>query len=427
MARLLDEPESTVNSLAGGTLTLPICYGTFSFAYQKRQWDGQVSYCPECRKFGYHASFHDVWWLAQCPIHRVDLVHCNINQPYGVPVFDAYGKELWNIFDRGTEKWLSICDSSRVASLLASSMFREFHDWLQSVHLYANRCMAMNVISIYGEGYTDRDLGALLGRLEWSHPLPNRLSKIFKEQPLRQEPAITECGVKAARHLKDILNIIDYDSLSNFFRKTFILNKETPPARQLVVDAVKKLVKHETPRKTSWGWLRNVGWIQIDPNGWPYWQIVKSNKYLIRRLREKWIDFFEEDSSNTKIQNEWYEYHEWANILHKKGIVEPLRKHLLDDATIYMSNRIQPLVKFSIGSDVRELLELLLYYEASADVEDTYLWLESIREGRAPYNFPLMTASNGNLFLEDQKAYFMVWPRVRRCPAGYDVREIQSR
>jgi hypothetical protein len=413
IARLLDETELIVKTLSVGKLVLPACYGTFSFENQKVLHFEEVSYCPECIQQGYHASFHEVSWLRQCPIHRADLIHRCVSHVGGAR-FDAYVKELLKIFSSVTENWLNIDEQSGVKSFISSLTFREFFDWIKSVCLFTESSKVKNVVSIYGRGYTDQDIGILLGRLEWNCPLPIRLSEIFQKQPYRQEPIISECSVKAVRHLKNLLATINYTRLLEFFRRTAILNNDAISARKLIINAIAKLRKSEKYGKSNWGWKRYIGWVSVDPDDWPYWQTIKDSEYLFFQLQQKWLDFIDEDASPHRIDDAWYGYREYAREFHEKGIVTSLHDHLLDRSNFDVFSRIQPLVNFSIEPGVRKLLEQLLFYEATIDVETICHWLKSIRRGRSPYEFSVETLSYGNLFLEEEKAYFITWPRKRQ-------------
>lgn len=411
VASLLNEPESTVSSLAEGVCALPVCYGTFSGDYNERRPYSTLAYCPACRRLGYHASFHEISCLRQCLIHHVDLVYRLSGQ--GDP-FEAYCKELWRVFDGGSGRWLTVFESSEIKKSVGSSLHSEFLKWLRSVGSSTERLRAMNVVSLYGDGYRKQDLGVLFGRLQWHAPLPNGMKELLQVPPYSQTPSILPVGVKAVRKFIDLLasTVLEREEFVDFYRMTTILNKEKTKARQVVVDTVRKLKKRQMRWMDSWGWHRRIGWVSVDPEGWPYWQVIKAKDYLIQQLQSKWMHFDDDELSHRARTQKWMYYVTWARIFQSKGIVKPNHKLLLDLDDYRVGVKSQPLVNFTSDPEVLELLETLLLYEARADVEDTYYLIDSVRHNVAPNEALSSAASNGNLFLDKDNAYFLIWPRA---------------
>jgi hypothetical protein len=409
IAGLLDEPEATVRSFWRENLQLPPCYGTFSFGPQKVDHYHKVSYCPECRRIGYHALFHEFGWLKQCPIHCVDLVRVDLGADFSRAYFDAYVWRIWNIFDGDTGKSLSAFDTPKVREALARPTLKAFLDWLHSVQTLSEAACRHNVVS-FGRAYRYQDTGVLVGRLEWTHPLPTELKGIFCIPPQQQEPMISDCNIDAARALEDLLGCISYRDLSWFYRMTAILARQMPFARRVVIETVRTIASQERGTKWQWGWLRNVGWVSVDPSGWPYWQVMTPRDVVVRRLREKWIDFSLKDSSPQQSRMDWLNYVAFAIDLSKRGIVTGVGSHAAQDGGIRPTTRMQPFVAMAIDSNVRELLDLLQYQEALADLDYARQWLQSVRRGEAPLELPRTAVSHGNLFLEDDRAYLMIWP-----------------
>ncbi len=411
LARLLDEKESVVDKLSPNKLQLPGCYGTFSFINNIDDSYNKVSYCPECLGIGYHASFHEYPWLKKCPIHQTNLIQKIVPYAGGNSKFDRYIHIIEELLDHGTSSWFSIKTNSDATTQLNGANFKKFVGWVRSVQRFNGVTSASNLVSLRGGDYSLVDIDILLGRIGWAVPLPKCVRGLFNVTTKPLEPVIVDYPTEIVNQLASLLSKLNYSNFSWFYKKTIALSNENTKYRELVLTAVKKIEIQGEEHPSDWGWSKEGGWGRVDPDGWPYWNLITPTGLAARELRREWTDFPLKDDSYRQLETWWFRYVFLASILHELGYVSPLHVSKgSHDQQIYIDHYFEPKVRLALDPELKRLIEDLLYEEALVHIDEIQSWLKAIANGEKPYKINRKFPSIGNLFLEPGRAYLFIWP-----------------
>lgn len=134
-AAVFDSTQLLINQFI-----LPINQGSFSHWYIR----GQLSYCQECLKSGYHSIFHQFVFIDTCPIHEISLqylcpecrrhtryelshdtrikpFHCECGAPLSGEIVSTNCFNLWSdadteILDQNLSTWIGL-DQSKLEQL----------------------------------------------------------------------------------------------------------------------------------------------------------------------------------------------------------------------------------------------------------------------------------------------------------------------
>lgn len=411
LARLLDEKEAVVDKLNPNKLQLPGCYGTFALSDDVSPSFRKISYCPECISIGYHASFHEYPWFKKCPIHQTNLIREIVPFRFSGTDFDQYAQRIQELLDHGAISWLSLDTNSVVATQLDCVSFRQFVSWIKAAQRIDENMRASNIVALQGGNYSLDDIEILLGRIGWAIPPPRGVCELFHVTPKLREPVIVDYPIDVVNRLASLLTIIDYPDFSWFYRMTLALGDEKPKYLELVLKAVETIEIQGKAHSSDWGWSKESGWVRVDPDGWPYWNIITPSGLAVSQLRSTWTDFSLEDDSHHQRKNKWFRYFDYAKGLHKHGYVAPSHSSLNSpDQQIYLTPFYKPIARLVLDPDLKGLIEDLLYEEALAHIDDIQSWLNAIFNGAVPYKTKITMPSRGNLFLESERAYLFTWP-----------------
>ncbi|OIQ74575.1 hypothetical protein GALL_437720 [mine drainage metagenome] len=411
VARLLDEKESVVEKLDPDKLQLPGCYGAFNSLSSINQSLEQVTYCPECIKNGYHASFHEYPWLKMCPIHWTNLLKERVGSFGGGSKFDKYVSTLDHLFDHVSMTWLEIDTYSVVTAEIKTDAFRRFIRWIKAVQRIHGVMKARNLITLWGSNYSLDNIDVLLGRVAWATPFPKRFHELFHMKVKRLLPKITEYPIDVTNRLTSLITKIGYADLVWFYKKTVALADEQTKYRELVLKAVDDLKNQDMVHHSEWGWSKGMGWQHVDPDGWPYWGFMTPFHLAVIELKYEWTDFLRDDDQVWQRSSDWFIYCNLAQRLYESRVVSSADGGQWPFNPSFLTVPFfSPFIKLEIDHDLKSLIEDLLYEEASAHIDEIRSWLKAITKGAAPYETPTEKPSKGNLFNEPGRAYLMTWP-----------------
>jgi hypothetical protein len=417
LALLLDENESVVAKLGADKMSLSGCYGTFSYSnYLDDSYD-RVSYCPECARIGYHASFHEFAWLGKCPIHRNNLIVERVNYSCRGSKFDNYVKWIEHLLSNsGSEAWLSNTANIFVERKINEAKFRQFESWIRAVRRLSDFLGKSNLISLWGSDYSMNDLDVLLGRIGWSVSIPSCINDLFIVQAKCLEPMIIEYSLVTVNKLATVLSKVEYKKLAWFYKMTIALANDKPNYVELVMKAVENM-KSEGD-KTGYPFGLDLVWARENYNGWirvcrsrkSYFTLKSPYQVAAIELQREWAFLSHDEGSYMDRNIAWREYNDCANIFYQHGFVSPMvREQIMSNGKIFGRSFLKPMVRFNFDADLKELLEDLLYEEAQAHIGEVRAWLKSVLRGAVPFSRRAMP-SMGNLFIESGRAYLCTWP-----------------
>jgi hypothetical protein len=172
VARLLDEPLAIVRTLATGAWRLPACFGTFRLEHRAPPFE-RVRYCPECLGHGFHAGFHEPWWIQKCLLHAEPLNTRWVLDHAAGSAWDSYVETIRTLLLRESAAGaLSLRHRPKVLKELGTGRFRSFRRWLRDAQTLSEQLAQSNVIAARGGDYGPWDVHLLLSRLFAHVPWP---------------------------------------------------------------------------------------------------------------------------------------------------------------------------------------------------------------------------------------------------------------
>lgn len=407
-ALLLDEDISIVGTSFLAWLDLPGYYGTFLF--DDCASADLIRYCPECVKNGYHSVFHQMCWLEKCPIHGMQL-HAKY-VPFSKPnsYHDRFVMAVEQLLDDGCGEWPSIQKLSTFIENIDDTFCRQLATWIRTVHLKSSVLSKSNLISLDGANYSLNHLDLLLGRIAYNIPIPGCVTELTGTTVTLQVPTIVQYPTESVSKLAALLQHVKYDEIKWLYRMTTVLKGELPRYRRMVSKVIEELRCKDIENPCSWGRRIYGDWVAVDPDSWPQWQLQSQFQYALSELEDHWMEFITERDSSQARTGKWFCYRYLAAdfVKHGYAILEDRVPSDSDDSKPWIPDFVH-LVHFNFDSDLKELIEDLLYEEALSEINELLIWLKSIPKGTKP-GARMKLPSRGNLFLEDDRAYLCTWP-----------------
>lgn len=407
LSTLLDERRSIVSKLDFRRLSLDGCYGTFYFP-EARPHTQRVMYCPECIKSGYHALFHQLYWLKKCPIHLVKLLSEAIEFPGVGSHFDRYCKKVEQILERENPNWLSINGYEPIEDWLYGKNFREFACWIRAQQRLARTMHSKVILSLKGTAYFDAE--SLLSRTGNHVRLPKRLEEVLGFKPSILRPIIKHYPIEPARLLAKALSNCKFNDLILFYRTTIAIKGQQLKCSSMVKELIFQLQIKDTQFKSHWRWSDNFGWGKVTSDSWIYWDLLSPCQLAIRGVSQNWeaLDF-EAGTFNERYAS-WQYYIIIASILYKHGLVTPIDESCISPSGEFFLNPLfKPIIDQFLDADVIEIIEDILFEEAVAYCVNIRTWMTTLTEDDKPPDLP-KPVSKGNLMIDGNEAYLLMWP-----------------
>ncbi|MFZ2266986.1 MAG: hypothetical protein WAV95_05340 [Azonexus sp.] len=401
LADLLDEPLSIVKTVSIDRFDLPVCFGEFDFVAERKHC---ISYCPECILSGYHGAFHEAAWLYRCPIHGEPVKRVSVDSGHG-----AYVKKLTELLRGACARWPDVWGAefeSRDVHKLNQLM-----RWLDAVHDQVTQLRIQNVDSTGDALYSFNNIDTLLGRLDVIEPIPPELIDIIVAPPIRQQQIRVEVKFEAASRIKSISKRFPLAHLLRFYNKYAIVIGRHLSSRLMAIREIERLQKEHAVCCCHWSWDRYVGWEKICPGEKSTTELLCPYKYVIKELKNHWIDFVSSDATPQEVSK--FE----ANFLYACGEVLDNNLGCIPDPPFEVPDirglsRYILLPKLTLEKDVEFVLESLLVGQATAHFEQLTTWLSSITNERITHI--ATTLGNTNLFLSDNAAWVSTWNSLER-------------
>jgi hypothetical protein len=406
IAHFLDEPIAVVSTVF--TVTAPLI--PYKLDYDgKKVKDATIHYCVACLKEGFHASFHEDYWLKKCLIHNIPLTFGGFAKS-GCGTFEGRVSRLKELHAAANPRW-PVTQVKRAINPGNFSVVVKYLQWRKEAeHIF---CGLMEEALEYSSDnhradhdqrmYRYRDLDLLLGRLAWSVPMPDKITDFLVVTPsTSQQPQIQNYGEEAADELSRLLKI---DSLSTFlwvYRLANLIKDDFRPYQQIVKTAITELSKHQC--HCEWGLLHGY-WTRFLPGVMSDYPAECPYEVAAEKLRTCWLELF---PGFARDLSEWSSY--WRTVeKYRIGGVVSVTGCKVDERRLLI-----PWLEFQVTDQVVCLLENILERLAQIQVEELAHWLETI-DGRdrmpEPDSFP------PNLYIDHNKKgelLLVSWPTGER-------------
>ncbi len=406
LTRLLDENISIVRTLYRYQLDLVTCYGSTGqnvyldwLINHEKNWY-HLTYCPDCIRMGYHASFHEYAWLAKCPIHHCELVTDESFNSRNLDNFYEGVKRLISIMEAFCPRWLEIGAHHAVHQSLKSARFIEFRRWVKSAQKTGMDFNASHVFSLRGNDYSTNTLKLFWGRLSWKLPIPRNIALIVANPIHATHPTIKSLPKAPVSQLREVVSSIPFETLSRFYRMNTMFENNMP-AYRIAAMTMLKLIKarHDTSHcRCSWGRAHDGHWWRRDPDRGPNFSITCPVEIVMEEIQVGWIDF-RTDFSARLSRDIWQEYYSYCQHLIQLGYGRRIEGKY---------DYLHPLVQLTFTPELIELIEELLFYEFRDHLHDLDGWLKQIDAGTEPFLIPGALVRS-NVFLNQEEAYLLHW------------------
>ena len=406
---LLDEEQSIIAKQPKSYLNLSGCFGTFGLTGTYVDSDHLVSFCPDCIKMGYHASFHEFSWLKLCPIHKVKLITEDVHRFQLGSHSDHYVKKVGQLLEEGLADCLSKFPTTEVFNKINSSSMNQFVTWIEAVKNHSVKLYSYKVVSLTGSHYQMCDLDVLLGRIDWAIGIPKRIQGLLTISAKKIEPTIVEYPIEVVKKLVSLTSTTRYEFLLKFYKINVILNNETPKYLMLIKKFIVELRIKNGTCSSRWGWEKSgwsYGWSRVHPENWGYCDLLSPYEYAINMLQEDWTDLNIEFGTNKKVSDAWDYYGRLGEMFQKLGYAFPEQNKKINYKG--RPGYYNQIYTINYDQDLKILIENLLYEEAVSIIDQIWSLIEELSSDGLTELREL--PSRGNLFLEPTRAYLCTWP-----------------
>jgi len=404
LANVLDERKETLHTLNRHSLDLIVCFdGSIQNTYLDKIFTDnyqrfRFSYCPDCLAEGYHASFHEYYWLNKCPIHHQELILHSELADRSFLTFCTYIERFLSVISAISPRWPSLQCNKRISILLKTPAFLEFKSWVLSAQNKARAINAANVIQGFGQAAKPETIDEYWERLLWFHPPPKELGAILKTRVRGQQPIIKTQNNEAVIELKQVLKSITYISLKIFYTRQIMLEKRNAKFKSLSIPTLEMLKAHKQQCCCKWS-LNVMGY--LEPKSLYSLSEQCPYDYVAGRLQLCWGDF--RNTNNLKWQYRyWEEYRKLALQLYKAGLAERSGYGIEDYFLV-------PVVTPLFSEALKALLDQLLYFDCLDFIESEFMWLDSI-DGKADHVHFTAEMVRSFLLLDGDTNYHFRWP-----------------
>lgn len=401
LAQVLDEPIEIVSTVTPKDFLLFRPSEPFSFRPENQS--NSDAYCPECLKRGYHACFHTLYWLKRCAIHQLDLVPIFPRSLRGVgSEFDTYVLELTVLFREANPRWLVCTNRSSLWPNRGLGVLEEIKRWVLDVHRSIGY-MGNDLEVVGGATYDLRNLGVLLGRLNWLSPL-----SVAAEDCLAVTPApLTVRRVLLGKHesseMRRLLSYATLDQLLWFYKRTMYLESEDSPIATAVRNEIAQIQNHHACT-CVWGWSRYSGWTRVPPDVWPSATYICPYEAARNELLAGWTSFF---ANGFQGQNEWDAYVRMASRFSNQGLVSLLEETAGQTPGEWKIG--SPCIKWTVENSIAGILLDLVLSELHIRAKEISDWLHCLDHRKPPGDITRTPASI-IVFGQPDELVVLEWP-----------------
>lgn len=341
-------------------------------------------YCPRCIELGYYSYIHELPWLIKCPFHLDSLVDIPPKLHYTESQRLSDVNTLTQLLIHHCRTWPRASESDfEISNFVKNGYFRLVSSWIRDAR---KGQVALSQRKLW-ESEFDHGEPPAIGRLRRIAKMPRLIEPLFTTPNEEWSLAVRHFPLEAGNALQTVSKYASFGTIFSYYKSLAPYFSDPPPYIEKLRFAKTTLHDRHGKCRCQWG-KRNAGWLdhwmEMDPDGWPYWLTKCPYSVAIEELELGWGDADQVLSRGLAEQRQ-QSFIEQSRIMRDAGLIEyAVNAKVAPSGHLGWSTNIGRDCEWKEPSPLTELMNTAAEFEIDVALVAAIKWLDAIEQGAAP-------------------------------------------